>query len=180
MFGLFKSKNPYVQPARAVFVRAVERSRDPVFYTEYGVPDSIEGRFDLLVLHLFFIIHGHQHEEGRLFGQALFDAAFKELAQDLRQRGIGDMGIPKRMRRMMIAFNGRVHAYAQAVREGKIEEALKRNLYGTVENPPAAMVSRMADYALENIHAAAMQDFRQLENGEFSFVLPPAKLEYGT
>jgi cytochrome b pre-mRNA-processing protein 3 len=181
MFGLLRQKNPYEQPARAVYRSVVEAARDPVFYRDYAVPDTMEGRFDLMLLHLFVIMYSHQHQQGRIFGQALFDATFAHMGEDLRQAGFGDMGIPKRMRRMMIAFNGRMHAYAQAMQDGTLDVSLARNLYGTVENPPVYVVSAMADYVRDNISFMAEQDFKAIASGNVQFTLIPQETrKYGT
>ncbi len=105
------------QAGRNAYAVVLEQARNPRFYTDFGVPDTFDGRFEVLVAHLFIIMHvtGEQGEEARGFNQALFDAAFADMDQTLRNMGIGDMGVPKHMRRMMTGFNGRMHAYEEAL-----------------------------------------------------------------
>jgi cytochrome b pre-mRNA-processing protein 3 len=154
MLSILRKKNPYEQPAKAVYAQLLEKTRTPVFYMNYGVPDTFDGRFDLLVLHAFFVISRltGEGQEGRDFNQALFDTIFADMDQSLREIGIGDMGIPKRMRKMMKAFNGRMHAYADGlVDEAKLSDVLKRNVYGTIKDVPAQHIESMRDYMKRSI-----------------------------
>ena len=96
MFGLFKSKNPYEQAIHSVYSKALENTRKKSFYTEYGVPDTFDGRFDLLLLHIFLVFNRMLKEsavKAEDFNQALFDETFKDMDQTLREMGIGDMGV---------------------------------------------------------------------------------------
>lgn len=154
------------------------QARQPVFYTGAGVPDTVDGRFDLLLVHEFLVIRrllsaSNRAEEGREFSQALFDITFADMDQSLRDAGIGDMGVPKHVRRMMLAYNGRMHAYESAFNEGKaaLEEALERNLYGTVEQPDAKALRLAADYMIRSEKALAAQKFDDICAGVIEF--PP-------
>ena len=149
MLALLKKKNPHQAAAKAVYGQMLEKTRARVFYSEYGVPDTFAGRFDLLLLHAFIVINRliGEGREGLDFNQAMFDAIFADMDQSLREIGIGDMGIPKRMRKMMKGFNGRMHSYTQALNdEAALTEALKRNLYGTVTEVPAQNIEKTRDY----------------------------------
>ena len=143
MLEPLKKKNLYAQAAEAAYAAMLEHIRKPAFYKDYGVPDTFDGRFELLVLHAFLVIE-RAGSEGQEFAQALFDVLFADMDQTLREIGIGDMGVPKHMRRMMKAFNGRMHAY----HAGPLGTALGRNLYGTL--PQGFIpVEKMAAYVLE-------------------------------
>lgn len=183
MFGLFRRKNPYAQAARRLYADAFTHSRNTAFYSDYGVPDTLDGRFDLLLLHMFLIIQRMQAEGqgGALLSQALFDITFANMDQSLRENGIGDMGVPKHMRRMMTAFNGRMHRYRDALAAGQIESALAANLYGTVENPDSATLNRMAEYVRENTKALKAQTFEIITGQGVKFLQPETQqLKYGT
>jgi cytochrome b pre-mRNA-processing protein 3 len=172
MLALLKRKNPYAQPAKAVYGQLLEKTRAPVFYAEYGVPDSFDGRFDLLILHVFFVVKrlAHEGRTGRDFNQALFDATFADMDQTLRERGIGDVGVPKHMRRMMKAFNGRMHAYSAALGDDKaLAEALMRNLYGTSVVVDMEKASRISDYVLRSIAALEKQPLSDIIAGRVIF-----------
>lgn len=152
MFGLLKKKNPYEDDARAVYAAVLTHIRQPVFYERFGVPDSFDGRFDLLLLHVFILIEA---SGDAAFDQALFDATFADMDQTLREMGIGDMGVPKHMRKMMKAFNGRMHAYADGLEKDDLAGALVRNLYGTVDVPDGKKVKALAAYVMKSRDSAA-------------------------
>lgn len=168
MLNLFKRKNPYEGAARMLYAQALVQTRKPEFYNKYGVPDSFDGRFDLLLLHIFLLVDRMLAEPqvGPEFNQALFDVTFADMDQTLREMGIGDMGIPKHMRRMMKAFNGRMHAYKEAQEQGAVEEALSKNLYGTLANPEPASVKAMMEYMARVQASLKAQDENAIfENG---------------
>lgn len=149
---LFKQKD---DPAEALYEQAVTKARDPVFYTEYGVPDTFDGRFDLLLVHIF--IHLHRLMGGKAYpqtAQSLFDMTFRDMDQTLREMGIGDMGVPKHMKRMMKAFNGRMHVYQDALEgDGDLKDALRRNLYGTLDEIDEQKLTLMAAYIMQETQA---------------------------
>lgn len=173
MFGLLFQKKDSAQKnakiyAKELYALALNNTRKEVFYTKYGVPDTFDGRFDLLLVHIFILLHHmvgqDEHEE---LSQALFDVTFKDMDQTLREMGIGDVGIPKHMKRMMKAFNGRMHSYQAAIApdslqeheiEGlqatTLEEALERNLYGAISNEEGFQQewrTLMAEYIQKNL-----------------------------
>lgn len=169
MFGLLRKKDPYLNLARGVYAKALLQARVSQLYAEYGVPDTFDGRFDLLLLHVFIVMDAIGYEgQGAEFNQALFDVTFADMDQTLREMGVGDMGIPKRMRKMMKAFNGRMHAYKQAVESDGLVEALKRNLYGDVD---AAKAHVLARYVEQNRQMLKEKSFDQLSQGDFEFVI---------
>lgn len=148
-----------------LYSAALLHTRREEFYTDMGVPDTFDGRFDLLLLHIFLILHNRMQDENyAAISQALFDQTFKDMDQVLRERGIGDMGIPKHMRRMMKAFNGRMHAYQLAIdpdslRGVELEEnivpaslrdTLKRNIYGTLPDIEEEKLQKMVMFVEKN------------------------------
>lgn len=173
MLGLLKSKNPYEREAKSVYAALLAHIRKPDFYASCAVPDTFDGRFDLMLLHVFLVmdrINGDGGAVAPAFNQALFDAVFADMDQTLREMGIGDMGIPKHMRRMMKAFNGRMHAYDAAMRDGFLEVALRRNLYGTLPDVLPEALEKMADYMQASANALRQQDGRAIAEGRVAFV----------
>ncbi|MDH5722107.1 MAG: hypothetical protein OEY94_02145, partial [Alphaproteobacteria bacterium] len=138
----------------------------PYFYLEMNVPDNFDGRFDFLLLNIFIILYKYyDHENYKEISQHLFDITFKDLDLSLREMGVGDMGIPKHMRRMMKAFNGRMHNYMAAIapekldqdslseiKKGTLAEVLIRNLYASCDKEPdQVIVQKMEMYIIKNI-----------------------------
>ncbi len=160
--------------AWALYQASLMNTREEAFYITCGVPDTFDGRFDLLLVHLFVLIHKTMGEGAYdEVSQALFDTVFKDMDQTLREMGIGDMGVPKHMKRMMKAFNGRMHSYQMAIdskvldgkdieglQSGDLSEALARNLYGTVASNEldAKHVDRMVMFIHDNIRSLNARD----------------------
>lgn len=173
MLGLLKSKNPYEREAKSVYAAILGHIRKPDFYTVYAVPDTFDGRFDLMLLHVFLVMDRINSDGGEVapaFNQALFDTVFADMDQTLREMGIGDMGIPKHMRRMMKAFNGRMHAYDAAMRDGSLELALRRNIYGTLSGVLPEAFEKMVDYVQSLAGVLRQQDWRAIARGQVNFV----------
>ncbi len=120
--------------AEQVYSLISVRARDPKFYLDYEVPDTVDGRFDLLLLHMFFILYPLQSKgsDAKDFGQALFDVMFANMDVALREMGVGDLSVGKKIKKMAKAFYGRMAAYSDAAGSDDPEillSALKRNLY---------------------------------------------------
>ncbi|MBG51014.1 MAG: ubiquinol-cytochrome C chaperone [Alphaproteobacteria bacterium] len=116
----------------------VNQARMPQFYLNTGVPDTLDGRFDLIVLHMYLVID-RLTAEGQAAGdlsQRLFDVMFDDMDQALREIGVGDLSVGKKVKTMARAFYGRLAAYDEAFRDGDIpalEGALKRNIFPEIE-----------------------------------------------
>ena len=176
MFGLFKRKKPYEQQAWFVFETVQEQSRKSEFYADLSVPDTTEGRFDLLILHMFLVIERLKSEEnGPEFSQNLFDVAFQSIDQGFREIGIGDMGVPKRMRKLMLGFNGRVHIYDEALSENdtdKLKHALERNVYFSLVERPENLdntLDKLAEYVQINLQYLQGQSADAIMGGTIKF-----------
>src|SRR5580698_10533074 len=140
---------------RDLYGMIVAQARLPEFYSAYGVPDTLHGRFDLIVLHLVLVLQ--RLEAGaagaaRGFGQKLFDVFCRDLDDNLREMGVGDLAVPKRMRRFAEAFYGRQAAYLAALAaadEQELEKALTRNIFlGADVDQGAVRLARYARAAL--------------------------------
>jgi cytochrome b pre-mRNA-processing protein 3 len=137
MFSIFKTHDkPYEKEAIQLYTMAMNRARHPYFFDILGVPDTMDGRFEMLALHVFLIMNrlleAEDEERGKEASQALFDVMFADMDQSLRQVGLGDMTVPKRMRFLMKGFNGRSHIYAEALKQktdDSLMAALSKNVY---------------------------------------------------
>jgi len=176
MFALLKKKDPNTQAAKKLYGQLLLKTREPEFYKAYGVPDTFDGRFDLLMIHIFIVVNRltREGQAGLDFNQALFDMTFADLDQTLREMGIGDMGVPKHQRRMMKAFNGRMHAYDQALKEGDgaMVITLRRNLYGTLEDDQVPDTQKILRYIKESMNLIDKMSADEIMKGQAVFGTP--------
>ena len=142
--------------AHALYGCIVERARDPVFYQEYRVPDTLDGRFDLLVLQCYLVLRRLRAagEAGERLAQETFDVMIEDLDRNLREIGVGDLSVGKKVKVMARAFYGRVAAYeaglAEDADDGALAEALRRNVYrGEADVPAAALAGHVRAIAAE-------------------------------
>ncbi len=153
MLNLFK-KSPDPEAVHAVYRAIVAQSRQPVFYAQWGVPDTVTGRFDVLSLHMGLVFRrlGGQSKAATEFSQALFDLFFKDMDRNLREMGASDLSVPKKIRDMGNLFYGLTTKVNEAMARGdraEVEAALRRNLFADREH---ADVVALADY-LESEYA---------------------------
>jgi cytochrome b pre-mRNA-processing protein 3 len=153
----------------------VAQARLPAFYVSLGVPDTVEGRFDLLVLHVYLLFRRlAQGDAGaRATGQRVFDTFVADMDGSLREMGTGDLAVPRRMRAMGEAFYGRAEAYDAALATGgedAIAAALSRNVYGDGGNAEAAR--KLARYVRRAASELASQDVAGIINGVIHFPQP--------
>jgi len=155
----------------------VAQARMPCFYRDYAVADTLNGRFDLLVMHLELVLHRLAEEPAlKELGQELFDRFCQDMDHNLREMGVGDLSVPKEMRRIGEAFYGRAQAYRTALLaedSGALEEAVVRNIYGGTM-PAAAVPGRLAVYMREATRALRRQSGAALAAGKLHFPDPAA------
>lgn len=128
IFSRFFAKRK-IQP-EALYAAIVAAARQPKFYAEWAVPDTVDGRFDMIVLHLYLVLD-RLRTEPLEFRQSLSALFFADMDRSIREMGAGDLSVAKKVRRMAEAFGGRVEAYEQSRAEGSmaVEQALTRNVY---------------------------------------------------
>jgi cytochrome b pre-mRNA-processing protein 3 len=169
-------RNSQARTIHALYGAIVAQARSVTFYADYRVPDTVEGRFDLIVLHLVLLLHrlGRRAEAARGLGQELFDAFCRDLDANLREMGVGDLAVPKRMQAFAEAFYGRQAAYLaalDAVDQRVFEKALARNIFPAGNDAGAAQLARYARAAVIRLDA---QDDSALIGGEVVFPSPEA------
>ena len=162
---------------RALYARAVEQSRSPGLYSELGAPDTAEGRFEVYSLHVVLLLDRLRAPDGVALGeavtdvaQALFDAYLKDLDQALRELGVGDLSVGRKMRRLGEAFYGRGKSYEAAFAALPDEEPLRALLIRTVyaEADPSSAPG-LAAYVLAQRTALAGQPVEALAAGEVAW-----------
>src|ERR1700743_2965844 len=107
------------------------RAREPVFFASLGVPDTIDGRFDMVVLHAWLILERLRELQMKDVSQAFVNLMFVSFDESLRELGVGDIGIGHRVKKMADAFYGRLSAYGAAAEQGAMENAIRRNVFRT-------------------------------------------------
>jgi cytochrome b pre-mRNA-processing protein 3 len=146
----------------AIYGMIVTQAREPLFYRDLGVPDTVDGRFDLLILHLWMVLRRFRsaHDAANA-SQGLFDRFCEDMDANLREMGVGDLTVPKRMQAFGEAFYGRAAAYDAAFAAGADAPAyaLRKNILNGegMEN-----ARRLAAYA-----QAAMTDLDGLDDAAF-------------
>ena len=115
-----KPRIPSRGTIEAIYGMIVTQAREPLFYRDFGVPDTVNGRFDLLVLHLWMVLRRLKPIEGGAgLAQTLFDRFCDDMDANLREMGVGDLTVPKRMQAFGEAFYGRAAAYDLALAAGR-------------------------------------------------------------
>jgi cytochrome b pre-mRNA-processing protein 3 len=155
-----------------IYGMIVTQAREPLFYRDLGVPDTVNGRFDLLLLHLWMVLRRLKGTEGGTeLAQALFDRFCEDMDANLREMGVGDLAVPKRMQAFGEAFYGRAAAYDLALTDSAdaLAQALSRNILsgGATED-----AERLAAYAENAIAALSGLDDATLLMAAWKFPLP--------
>jgi cytochrome b pre-mRNA-processing protein 3 len=200
VLGGFFKRGPRETRARALYERVVAQARRPGFYRDCGVPDTVDGRFELIALHAFLVLHRLKADpaDTEELGQALLDVMFQDMDQSLRELGAGDMGVGPRVKRMAQGLFGRIAAYEAGLSGpgaelgaelgtelgaelgAELEAALRRNLFGTV-TPAPGQVQAMAAYLRGAVDALSkweplrepMREATEIEAGGPDFGPPP-------
>lgn len=161
----FLRRGRHDRAALELYGAAVRAARDPYLYTAVGVPDTVDGRFDLVGLHAYLVIRALRRASpsGAELSQAVFDAMFSDMDVSLREMGVGDLSVSKKVRAMWEAFHGRSAAYEAALADAgpqPLLDALARNVWrGKPAGEGAATLARIVraqDAHLESQDAAAL------------------------
>ncbi len=167
-------RHRHERAAFALYKEAVAAARAPFLYRELGVPDTIDGRFDLVGLHVFLLIDRLRRAPppGPDLAQAVFDAMFSDMDVTLREMGVGDLSVGKKVRVMWEAFHGRAVAYAAPLQAGDapaLAAALTRNVWRAAL-PAAGNAERLARIALAQRAHLSAQALDRIAAGEVAFL----------
>lgn len=143
-------RNPLRDAAELAYHRVVEQARQLGFFAECGVPDTVDGRFELIALHAFLYLRRLKRDQPQSaeLGQFFVDVMFTDFDRSLREMGTGDLSVGREVKRMAQAFYGRIDAYERGLAQGgtALRAALARNLFGTAPATPPARIAAMAAY----------------------------------
>ena len=154
IFNLFR-KNTATEPVLAIYSAIVAQSRQSVFYAEWLVPDTVTGRFDMISLHMALLFRRLRSETGRSkdFSQSVFDLFFRDMDRSLREMGVGDLGVPKRIQKMGNIFFGLLAALSEPMDRNDsqaLEAVLSRNIF---DGAVGSNVEALAAYLLRQDRA---------------------------
>ena len=163
--------------AGALHAAVVGQARDPRFYEVLAVADTVEGRFEMLCVHAFLVLNRLKREggAGAPLGQAMVDTLFLDLDRALREMGVGDLSVGKRMKTLAQAFYGRLEAYEGGLTPsaGVLESAVARNVFADGQPVPGA-ADRLARYMRASVSELAAADLGALRAGKLRLAALPA------
>jgi cytochrome b pre-mRNA-processing protein 3 len=171
---LFRPR-PTLASGRALYARVVQQSREPALYADLGAPDTVEGRFEVYSLHVVLLLDRlrGQGQAAADVSQALFDTYVSNLDHALREMGVGDLSVGRKMRKLGEAFYGRGKSYETALAalpdRALLEALVARTVYADIVEPP---VSGLVDYVLAQRSALAEQPLESLLSGEAAWARP--------
>lgn len=168
----------------ALYGMIVTQSRQPAFYAQHGVPDTVEGRLEMILLHLILVTRALKQapaaetaetsQASSSAAQALFDRFCSDMDGNLREMGIGDLTVPKQMKRVAEAFYGHAKAYDPALDRRDavaLAQAVTRNVFAAEGETPGG-AGPLAEYMLQVQAALAAVEWNDIAEGRFTFPQP--------
>jgi len=178
MLNLIRQRVQKKRSAEQLYGSIVAQARREDFYRLWRIPDTIDGRFDMIVVHLFLVLCRMKQEgdDGEQAGRLLIEAFFSDMDDSVRELGAGDLGVPKHVRKMAGAFYGRLSAYEKAEEGGEIgalAHVVRRNFFpdeqGDENGPEAQAATAVARYMQESREVLQQISFEQLTAGRVTF-----------
>jgi cytochrome b pre-mRNA-processing protein 3 len=170
LLGLSRSPNQAI--VDTLYEQIVAAARQPRFYAQWGVPDTPLGRYEMLSLHMFLFLHRARGSDAafQAVAQELVDNFFTDMDHSLRELGIGDMGVPKRMKKLARMFYGRAQAYGEAL-EAEDHQALAAAIARNVapDNPSWTSGEELARYVADAYRSLRRQDDAEILGGRLDF-----------
>ena len=181
MLGFSFTRRQDRRAAADLYAACARASRQPVLFLRLGVPDTLQGRFESLTLHLFPVLHRLMHDPGddRELATLVSEAFVADMDAAMREMGVGDVTVPKRMKRLYGSFAGRISAYEAGLQGGlePLAAAIARNvLEGAQEGSDRAL----ARYVRAMVAACREAPLDALRRGEVPLVLPEAPDQEGS
>ncbi|HLO76740.1 MAG TPA: ubiquinol-cytochrome C chaperone family protein [Magnetospirillum sp.] len=180
LFRRFFERRRLEQAVTDLYLAAVQQARQPVYYGRLGVPDTLEGRYDMIILHVWMVIRrltAGAGERGARVSQALLELMFADMDRNLREMGVTDLRVGKRVLNMAEAFYGRAAAYDKALADGEseLQAALDRNVYQSGKSEPDQLAVMAAHVRTQLSHLDSL-DAAALCEGKVSFLQPEVTL----
>lgn len=165
-------------PVAGLFTAIVTQARQPGFYRDLGVPDTVDGRFDLVALHCFLVMRRlkGQGAAPAALSRRLYEVMVDDFEKSLMEMGVGDTGIGRRVKTMARGMAGRIKAYDEALTDlddHRLEVALDNNVYGTVEGTDPAALAALTAYVRAGAATLDAQALDGILRGDVRFPTPP-------
>ncbi len=175
IFGLFRKKNNNQAIVTRQYEYLTQAARRPVFYSGMGVPDTVLGRFEMLtiVLILYFRRTARSERSGQEIAQEIIDYFFEDIDHSIRELGVGDTGVPKRVKKFARMYYGRLESYASALDNSDanaLRAALRRNI--RPDEPDAPEMAALAAYMIEAEAALNAVSEEQIATGAVTLLEP--------
>jgi cytochrome b pre-mRNA-processing protein 3 len=166
-----KPRTPSRGTIETIYGMIVAQAREPLFYQSLGVPDTVNGRFDMVLLHLWIVLRQFRWVADDSGAQTLFDRFCSDMDHNLRELGTGDLAVPKRMQEFGQAFYGRSAAYDLALTAGEepLAQALCKNIFNGQQ---IAMARLLAAYVKQALAVLAPLDAAALSGACWQFPAP--------
>ncbi|WP_428536672.1 ubiquinol-cytochrome C chaperone family protein [Rhodopila sp.] len=172
MAGFLRKRDKQERAAFQLYATSVVAARDAFLYATLGVPDTLDGRFDAIVLHVYLLVRRMDGEPqpAPALAQGVFDAMFLDMDINLREMGVGDLSVGKRNRAMWEAFHGRSAAYAAAWQDPPaLAASFARNVWRGAP-PPTGSAEALVRLAAAQAACLAAQPLDAMLNGEVHFL----------
>lgn len=176
LFGFLNRSRADEQSVTDLYAAIVAQARHPALYRDFAVPDTVEGRLEMVVLHTILLFQRLRSEgkAGQLLAQRVFDLFVVDMDGSFREMGVGDLGVPKRMKVVGRSFYGRVEVYGKALAgqdRAALADALQRNIFPD-DNPDPAKTGDLAEYVLDAAIHLQTIPFETLRSGRLTFSEP--------
>jgi cytochrome b pre-mRNA-processing protein 3 len=163
--------------ANDLYRTLVDHARTPAFFRDLGVPDTPEGRFEMIALHVALAIRRLRREgaQGQALGQELFDLMFIDMDRSLRELGVGDLSVGKHVKRLAQNFNARLASLDATLASGDLARLggmIERNVLHGVASPDARRIAALGTWLIEQDRGLAGQDGACLLSGEIALLAP--------
>jgi cytochrome b pre-mRNA-processing protein 3 len=162
--------------ATKLYGSVVTHARDPAFYALYRVPDTPEGRFEMLLIHLYLVLERlkGEREAGAALSRSLVEAFVTDVDDSMREMGVGDLSVPRKVKKAAAALFDRVQEFRAAMAEAgsrKLVEALTHNVYGLAVAAGGCRdgAGAIAGYMREAAAALAAQESAEVLAGRIVF-----------
>lgn len=160
MLGWIKARKIRKETAHDLYMASVAQARHPEFYAQYGVLDTAEGRFEMICVHASLVLEFLYHHDKKRLAQTFFDVMFRDIDRNLREEGVGDLAVPKRIKKMMKHLKGCHGSYKKAVETGNVTDVkgvIDRNIHVASAHHVEALATHIAQ-SYEHIKTVSFDD----------------------